>query len=411
MSNYLDNLLARSINPETVVQPRPISLYEPVVQPIWSPPDLFVNPNELMAESAFDDTDIRPRGISRSVRRSPPTAPLAQEPDTAQDDVEVMSVGSGPRVGPLLLHKAEVPESQGLANKRPGSPHNQVEPAAEIPLLHQTANQMVRPKPQPLIKVEPYQQREDQLLPEMSAMQVVASHMSPEITEKGVMRVHESGGENRPIEPITQSVTPSSTSTVGNSDQSRPLETRIEPTSNIIAQAMVPQSVPARPPTAVTEVLVEETPLLVTLQNDNKSGQTLRPNVTPTMVPSTVASTLKVAQSPASSPTTNMTDSSAPLDSQLKPENQPDDQTSMRQSNTTIKQYNIETQVRPYLRTMPPPSQTPSPNPEPTIQVTIGRIEVRAAPPASLPKAKTSTSKSSMLSLEDYLRQRRGGER
>jgi hypothetical protein len=48
--------------------------------------------------------------------------------------------------------------------------------------------------------------------------------------------------------------------------------------------------------------------------------------------------------------------------------------------------------------------------PAPTIQVTIGRIEVRATPPPAAPARKEQ--KSAVMTLEEYLRQRsRRGER
>lgn len=48
--------------------------------------------------------------------------------------------------------------------------------------------------------------------------------------------------------------------------------------------------------------------------------------------------------------------------------------------------------------------------PEPTIQVTIGRIEVRAAPVSPVPSKKQGLA-APMTSLDDYLRQRNGGRR
>lgn len=45
----------------------------------------------------------------------------------------------------------------------------------------------------------------------------------------------------------------------------------------------------------------------------------------------------------------------------------------------------------------------------PTIHVTIGRIEVKAAPPAAAPKHRAAASPT--MSLEEYLRRRPGGER
>jgi len=54
------------------------------------------------------------------------------------------------------------------------------------------------------------------------------------------------------------------------------------------------------------------------------------------------------------------------------------------------------------------PATQESSEPAPTIQVTIGRIEVRATPPPT-PRAQTSRSAPSVMSLDDYLNQRAKG--
>ena len=57
----------------------------------------------------------------------------------------------------------------------------------------------------------------------------------------------------------------------------------------------------------------------------------------------------------------------------------------------------------------PPPVHREAP--APTIQVTIGRIEVRATPAAKAPARERPAAPSSSLSLEEYLRQRSKGGR
>lgn len=59
------------------------------------------------------------------------------------------------------------------------------------------------------------------------------------------------------------------------------------------------------------------------------------------------------------------------------------------------------------MRSMPVVGREPAP-PAPTIQVTIGRIEVRATPPTAAP-ARAARPATPKLSLEDYLRSRSGG--
>lgn len=71
--------------------------------------------------------------------------------------------------------------------------------------------------------------------------------------------------------------------------------------------------------------------------------------------------------------------------------------------------------VRPHLRPPIEPGTSRSVNlsePVPTIQVTIGSIEVRAVPQKTTPSIQVKPVKTGpALSLSDYLQQRRGGER
>jgi hypothetical protein len=64
-----------------------------------------------------------------------------------------------------------------------------------------------------------------------------------------------------------------------------------------------------------------------------------------------------------------------------------------------------ESPMRPPARRVAPEAAAPTP----TIQVTIGRIEVRATTPVRPTRTERSTP--SVMSLDDYLRQRDGGRR
>jgi hypothetical protein len=55
-----------------------------------------------------------------------------------------------------------------------------------------------------------------------------------------------------------------------------------------------------------------------------------------------------------------------------------------------------------------PGSQSPEPPPMPTINVTIGRIEVKALPPAAAPPRPQKTA-APLMSLDEYMRRRNGG--
>lgn len=65
--------------------------------------------------------------------------------------------------------------------------------------------------------------------------------------------------------------------------------------------------------------------------------------------------------------------------------------------------------VIPAIRALPQNPSSQNPPPEPTINVTIGRVEIRATSPPARPRAQPKPA--SVLSLEDYLRQRANGGR
>ena len=65
--------------------------------------------------------------------------------------------------------------------------------------------------------------------------------------------------------------------------------------------------------------------------------------------------------------------------------------------------------VVPTIRSLPPIAPLPpaAATAAPTINVTIGRVEIRAVPPPAQQRAKPKPA--TVLSLEDYLRQRAKG--
>jgi len=65
--------------------------------------------------------------------------------------------------------------------------------------------------------------------------------------------------------------------------------------------------------------------------------------------------------------------------------------------------------IVPTIRPLPPIAPLPAAatTPAPAINVTIGRVEIRAVPPVTQPRTKPKTA--TVLSLEDYLRQRAKG--
>ena len=86
------------------------------------------------------------------------------------------------------------------------------------------------------------------------------------------------------------------------------------------------------------------------------------------------------------------------------PDSQPKNPILVRPAATMQKIRAVEA-VIPAIRSLPQFPRTPAPASAPTINVTIGRVEIRATSPAPPPQRARPKS-ANVLSLEDYLRQR-----
>ncbi len=80
---------------------------------------------------------------------------------------------------------------------------------------------------------------------------------------------------------------------------------------------------------------------------------------------------------------------------------------SLLTSASTVKRDRPVQPVVPSVRALRPVQPARMPAPEPTINVTIGRVEIRAASPPPPQRARAKSA--NVLSLEDYLRQRANG--
>jgi len=143
---------------------------------------------------------------------------------------------------------------------------------------------------------------------------------------------------------------------------------------------------------------------------------TVPPRLTPLLAPVLAAHAAEKIEALPVRPVSGPTEAPAPITRQA-PEN--------RRPEATLVHQAIEVQVtRAPLSLAPLPAVSPpmvaappaSNNPEtstghpPTIQVTIGRIEVHAAPPPAVAGPRKSRS-APLMSLEEYLKQRNGEKR
>ena len=168
----------------------------------------------------------------------------------------------------------------------------------------------------------------------------------------------------------------------------------------VTEHTVIEQVVPAEKP-SFPERLIKNAPVT----------NILSPIIDPSNNP--VANILSPIINPSNNPVANILspiiDSSIeqPVQNPAKPASMPEERPILR---PVTEQVAIPHQVIPALRSLglePQKSSTP-PQPVPTIQVTIGRIEVRATPPTT-PSPVQSRSAQSVMSLEEYLRQRGGG--
>src|SRR5215475_5416417 len=113
MSDYLDNLVARSLGLAEVVQPRPLSIFEPL-QPTGLPaPD----PNSL-EEVGEPSSDPEPLGVASSapeVKLSEPPPARRREPQSgppSQHPVPVTRRGESQST-PLLIPHQPAPPAPG----------------------------------------------------------------------------------------------------------------------------------------------------------------------------------------------------------------------------------------------------------------------------------------------------------
>lgn len=288
MSNYLNHLVTRSLNPmETSVQPRLPSLFEPVagVPALDTVPVSSVEPegiSELEATQLREVTSPRiqthAENIQSVVRRSPPPPSSEQPPLQPRPTADVHELGF-------------VPPIQSLSEPLP------VAPQSPIPQRDD------RYQPAPLPK---------------AAKAVDSASEEPTIPQQTV------------IQRVVEQLFPSQSDDVGSSKVPPPAPMRREDKSA--------SSAPNLPPP-------NELPMPTLMPVRHYPTEIVKPQITPLIQP---LQTPAVVSQEASQPT-------------------------------------------------------------PTIQVTIGRIEVRATP-APVPTSTQAQPKPPVMSLEEYLH-RRGGRR
>jgi hypothetical protein len=236
MSDYLDNLVARSCDLIEVAQPRPISIFEPPPETTWSPSDRPLTLETAEGESALGERPPDALEITRLAARHSPAAPHAtgagveQEPpgvSPAYPDVHVGPRGPQPEPGLAQVASTRIAESvpQRPSEGRPGTtpdsiaaagsdvPHEAVEGAIRLavePAVERTVIERIVPlaTPPPMPTVSPTSQAAPLLKvtgPEGYAIKATLARPDPTHPAPVIARPHE-----RPyLEPAPPPTTPS----------------------------------------------------------------------------------------------------------------------------------------------------------------------------------------------------------
>jgi hypothetical protein len=279
--SYLDNLVARHLPETAVIQPRPVSLFEP-----W-----------------------------------PGTAPLFPAPVTGEEETAV----SPPAAHPLPRSQTPpIPSPTMRAAQQPASPT----PAPPAP---QTALPPPLPPTPTLRPTSPELARQPRKQPPVND--------APAAIQPAL-----------PRQPALTPATPVNVTPASSPHQAAPQPAKETPTPFIIREQITLLK-------SMTEMSASSTPMLVEIVRE----QPIQPLPLVTAAPAAI-----------------------------RPE-----------------------QIKPFIpangrSANHQPPVTPPPEPAPTVQITIGRIEVRATPPPPA-KAEQKQPRTPVLSLDDYLRQRNGG--
>lgn len=358
MDNFLDHLVARSWNRAEVIQPRPVSLFEP--------------------SSKRDNTAVPPT-FAWSVREETPFN------DTPTGD-EMLSTGQPPPRPPLKRHQSvQLLEGEPVTEpmKETAVPAKMPQPF-DLPLGTAVPIPAAQPVEPEITMTQSHHLPTDMFLepekPAVARLPLPAANPLP----VGEMPVRPQPNPLLPQEPVGQP--PQMALPVANSPQQSAVtwlpatkqpENRATTRQEIVQERVIERSVMAN---ESHSTVVEITSLLSPVQPLPPIYQ-----VVPFQEPSPPTAALPTHPHEA--------------------ENGPKPEPALAEKFITT----VRPQIRPFIP--PQTARPPEPQPEasPTINVTIGRIEVRATPTPTVTDRK-ERPQSPVMGLEEYLRRRNGGQ-
>lgn len=364
MSDYLNNLAAKSLNPAEVVQPRLTSLFETTPVSDWLDSGRSLGLEKVEDEPASGETGLNvpssPEQTTGHLPESQPSvADLSPSSNTGQQQP------TGPSVTPSLRLGQPIGHQQSLRTPA------ELQPAGYSMSEQSWQPMAIRPSAEPA----PQKQR-----------------------PTGQQPLHP-GEDSWPVKARSvQSLEPPSSSPE-------------RPTSSAIPGPLVQPGTPLQ----FTENALQHPALerLGSLLTTGEQQPTLQPliqeivverMVSPAASSPTDASSVK-SESALSLSTAEKESQTAPEQDIRGPEPSPVAETSAR----VVAQPHVTQYVEPAGPV--PTGPVPRPEPAPTIQVTIGRVEVRATTPTPQ-SSKKERPKPPVMSLDEYLgRRASGGDR
>lgn len=363
MSDYLNNLAAKSLNPAEVVQPRLTSLFETTPVSDWLDSGRSPGLEKVEDEPASGETGLNVPSSPEHTTGHPPesrpsVADLSPSSNTGQQQPAESSVMPSLRSGQSIGH-----------------PQSLRTPAELQPADHSMSEQSGQP-----VAIRP------------------SAEPAPQKQRPTGQRPLQPGEDSRPVKARSfQSLEP-------------PAPSPERPTSSAIPGPLVQPGTPLQ----FTENALQHPALerLGSLLTTGEQQPTLQPliqeivverMVSPAASPPTAASSVK-SESALSLNTAKRESQTAPEQDIRGPEASPMPETPAR--------VVVQPHVTPYVEPAGPvptgPVPKPEPEPAPTIQVTIGRVEVRATTLTPRP-SKKQRPKPPVMSLDEYLSRRASG--
>ncbi len=353
MSDFLGYLIARSYDRAEVVQPRPVSLFEP------SPENGGVSPSSLPEENMetlAPDTPTHPPAVVATPQPSPSPSLSQRDPKPSKRDDADTSRQAPPQ--PQIRHVVEQRDAPVMPLAPPDPPQPLAPPAIatppDIPVQEQAKEQDMPPPP--VASLRPSAPAQAPVRPDPAPTQVSSQLIPPPspLPPSAPKRTVE-------MEPLT------------------PRRTR-----PVVDQPEEPQA-PRRP---LFEPTVQKT--------------VLEPATQPIVIERIVET---VTQPGAAQPQISARRDDRNDRARYEPLMPPPEPEGLSQD--LAARPSALPEVRDRSLAEPPMA----PEAPPTIQVTIGRVEVRATP-APARKKKKARPQPTVMSLDDYLKQRaQGGSR